>query len=77
MKASEIIGEQISIGRKLKRMTQADLGKALGLGQKMISAYERGVSIPPADKFCQMIQILDLNCERLIYQITKECIRET
>ena len=76
MKPSETIGEHIRIGRAVKRMTQAELGKRLGMTQKIISAYECGVSIPPADVFCQIIRILDLNCERLICQVADTCIEE-
>ena len=77
MKPSEVIADQMRIGRAVKRMTQADLAKAVGLGQKMISAYECGRSIPPAHVFCQIITVLDLECERLICQVADTCIAET
>ena len=69
----EAIGNQIRIGRATKQMTQSELAKRLGVKQGVVSSYERGVSIPPADKFCQIIQILGLNCEKLVCQVAESC----
>ena len=68
------IGQQIKAGRIRKGWTQQKLGENSGLSQKMISAYERGVSVPPASDFCLMISVLDIPCQRLVSQISEMCI---
>ena len=70
--AAKIIGDHIRVGRAIKDMTQFDLARVVGIGDHMVSIYERGISTPPADIFCQIIQILDLNSERLICQVANE-----
>ena len=72
----EVIGNYIRVGRATKRMTQAELARRLGLNQPVVSAYERGVSIPPGDVLCRIITTLDLDCQRLICQVSETCMNE-
>lgn len=43
------IGQKIKSARKIKRITQEDLAKAIGVSDKSISAYESNRANPPLD----------------------------
>ncbi len=44
------IARRIRDARRAARLSQAELGLAVGLSDKAISAYEKGRSTPPVDK---------------------------
>ena len=44
------IGKYIAEKRKLKNLTQIQLGEMLDVGNKAVSKWERGVSLPDVSK---------------------------
>jgi transcriptional regulator with XRE-family HTH domain len=42
-------GERLRIARQAARLSQADLGKAIGVSDRAISSYEKGRTVPPID----------------------------
>ena len=46
----EDLAERIKVAREDARMSQRELGTAIGVSDKSISAYEQGRSIPPFEK---------------------------
>ena len=58
------VGEKIKKLRNFRKMTQADLGAALGWGDKganRIAQYETGYRVPKKEVLCEMAKILDVN----------------
>ncbi len=55
------VGEIIQSNLELKNMTQAELGKRLGLSQKAISKYVTGKSLPSIETLGNICSILDVN----------------
>ena len=58
------IGEKIKRVRKFRKMTQAELGTAVGLGenaQNRIAHYERGTRVPQKELLDRMAEVLDVN----------------
>jgi len=55
------VGEIIQSNLELKNMTQAELGKRLGLSQKAISKYVTGKSLPSIETLSNICSILDVN----------------
>ena len=47
---SKVIPDKIRIARKAVKLTQMELGKAIGMSDKAISGYESARVIPPIDK---------------------------
>lgn len=46
-------------------LSQRQLGVALGHGRNVVSAWERGLSLPPVPKLMQMAKVLDTLAEAL------------
>ena len=68
------IGEKIKRVRKFRKMTQAELGTAVGLGenaQNRIAHYERGTRVPQKELLDRMAQVLDVN-RYMLYDLTGE-----
>lgn len=66
------IGEKIKRVRKFRKMTQAELGMAVGLGeniQNRIAHYERGTRIPQKEPLDRMAEVLDVN-RYMLYDLT-------
>lgn len=55
------VGEIIQSNLELKNMTQAELGKRLGLSQKAISKYVTGKSLPSIETLGNICSVLDVN----------------
>jgi transcriptional regulator with XRE-family HTH domain len=49
-------------------MTQADLGKKLGVHQKQVSAYERGVNVPSTDILIKLAEVFDVTLDYLAFE---------
>jgi transcriptional regulator with XRE-family HTH domain len=49
-------------------MTQADLGKALGVHQKQVSAYERGVHIPSTEVLIKIAEVFNVTLDYLAFE---------
>lgn len=62
----EKIGKFIATLRKEKSMTQVDLANSLGVSNKSISKWERGVCMPDLSLFFPLCEILDINVNELL-----------
>src|SRR3954453_4902404 len=58
--ANEHIGERIRLRRTLLGLSQAELGKALGLSFQQMQKYERGASSIGAGQLCGIARALDV-----------------
>lgn len=68
------IGEKIRRIRRFRKMTQVQLGEAVGLGenaQNRIAHYERGTRVPQKKLLDDMAKVLDVNPHTL-YEATGE-----
>lgn len=66
------IGALIRAKRKEKKMTLAQLGKLLGVGQMAISHYEKGdTKVIPFEKRLKLADILDIDILSILYQSEK------
>ena len=54
------IGKYIADKRKGKGLTQAQLAEKIGVGDKAVSKWERGLSLPDASKYQQVCDILGI-----------------
>ena len=52
-----MIGERIKALRKQAGLTQAELGKKIGISQTAVIAYEKNVSTPPPDRLLTMSKL--------------------
>lgn len=55
------IGKYIAEKRKLKNLTQIQLGEMLNVGNKAVSKWERGVSLPDVSKYQELCDILGIS----------------
>jgi transcriptional regulator with XRE-family HTH domain len=58
MKVVPMIARRLKEARKLRSVTQPELGKALGLSFQAISAYERGANEPSLGQISSMASFL-------------------
>jgi transcriptional regulator with XRE-family HTH domain len=58
--ANQHIGERIRLRRTLLGLSQAELGKALGLSFQQMQKYERGASAIGAGQLCEGARALDV-----------------
>lgn len=66
------IGELIRQQRKYNKMTQLELGEALGVGMQAVSDYEKGkVKSIPFEKRVKLAGILDIPIAELLYSDEK------
>lgn len=71
-KIQKRIGELIQQQRKLKKMTQTELGELLGIGKKAVSTYEHGIiKTIPLDKRKKISEILDIPLSNLLYPVER------
>jgi transcriptional regulator with XRE-family HTH domain len=54
------VGNKVKLLREIRRVTQADLGKALGVSFQQIQKYERGANRISASKLHQLAQVLQV-----------------
>jgi transcriptional regulator with XRE-family HTH domain len=67
------IDQNIKHLRKLKDLTQADLGSMLGIVGNQIARYERGDSEPPVSKLIQLADIFEVSLQDLaLTELSKE-----
>jgi transcriptional regulator with XRE-family HTH domain len=59
------IGKNIRELRKKKGFSQADLGRTLGVSQKVISSYERSYRLPPSSLMPQVAESLGTSTDAL------------
>jgi len=60
------IGKFISTKRKEKKLTQEELAEKLLITDRAVSKWERGLSLPDADKMLDLCNILDINVNELL-----------
>ena len=60
------IGKFIAERRKKKIMTQEQLAEKLFITDRAVSKWERGLSLPDADKMLELCNILDINVNELL-----------
>ncbi|PJK15661.1 transcriptional regulator [Chryseomicrobium excrementi] len=58
-------GRRIRAYRKLKRVSQIDLAKALEVAPATLGKMERGVKAPTEDQWMKISQILDIDMDEL------------
>ncbi|MFZ7803617.1 XRE family transcriptional regulator [Bacillus thuringiensis] len=62
---SKYVGQQIKNFRKLKKMTQKELGLQIGKKHNTISSYENGTNEPEQDVLFAIVQALDISINDL------------
>ena len=60
------IGKFIADSRKKKGITQEELAEKLYITDRAVSKWERGLSLPDADKMLELCNILDINVNELL-----------
>ena len=60
------IGKFIANCRKEKKITQEQLAEKLYITDRAVSKWERGLSLPDADKMLELCNILDINVNDLL-----------
>ena len=60
------IGKFIADCRKEKKITQEELAEKLYITDRAVSKWERGLSLPDADKMIDLCNILDINVNELL-----------
>lgn len=60
------IGKFIADCRKKKKITQQELADKLYITDRAVSKWERGLSLPDADKMLDLCNILDINVNELL-----------
>ena len=60
------IGKFIADCRKNKNLTQEQLAEKLFITDRAVSKWERGLSLPDADKMLDLCNILDINVNELL-----------
>ena len=59
------IGKFISLCRKEKGLTQKGLGEKLGVSDKAVSKWERGIHLPDASLYYPLCEVLDISINEL------------
>lgn len=59
------IGKYIAEKRKAQKLTQAQLAKTLGVGDKSVSKWERGICLPDVSKYIELCNILGITLNEL------------
>ena len=59
-------GKYIADCRKKKNITQEQLAEKLNITDRAVSKWERGLSLPDADKMLDLCNILDINVNELL-----------
>lgn len=62
----EKIGEFIAAQRKEKKMTQKQLGEALGVSDKAVSKWECGKGLPDISTMVSLCELLEINVNELL-----------
>ena len=62
------ISDRIRQLRQERRWTQAELGDKVGVHQKQVSAYERGVNVPSTDILIKLAEAFDVTLDYLAFE---------
>ena len=58
-------GKYIAEKRKLQNMTQAQVADRLGVSDKAVSKWERGISLPDVSKYQELCEVLEVSLNEL------------
>lgn len=64
--ALEILGRQISRFRRMRGMTQAELGRRVGVSRERVGNWERGVNAPPPEALVALKRVLGVPVDELL-----------
>ena len=62
---SELLGRRLRALRRLKRLTQQDLAREVGISVFLLSTIERGMKYPQLDLIKRFARVLDVPLEEL------------
>ena len=62
------ISDRIRQLRQERRWSQLELGEKLGVHQKQVSAYERGVNLPSTEVLIKMAEVFDVTLDYLAFE---------
>lgn len=65
-KLADDLSRRLSVARKLKKMSQADVSERVGITQAAYSTYETGKVLPSLITLCALSEILDANIAWLL-----------
>lgn len=71
---SKYVGQQIRFHRKLKKMTQKELGLRIGKKHNTISSYENGTNEPEQDALFAIANALDVSINDLFPSTTESYV---
>ena len=60
------VGKLIANERKRKKLTQFELSEILGVGEKTVSKWERGVNAPDISMLLKLCEVLELDIKELL-----------
>lgn len=63
------IGAKIKELRSEKGLSQAQLGKAVGVSQKAIDYWERSVNEPKASYIISLVKVFDLSYDEFFFDV--------
>jgi transcriptional regulator with XRE-family HTH domain len=61
------IASRVKQLRQEKQWTQAELAEKMGIKQKQISAYERGINSPSTDVLIKLAEVFDVTLDYLAF----------
>jgi transcriptional regulator with XRE-family HTH domain len=59
-------GERLAQIRKTRGLTQSELGKRIGVSQRIIHHYEKKAEYPPAPRIIELARALDVSIDELL-----------
>ena len=62
----EKIGKLIARQRKMKGLTQSELGDKVGVGYRSVSKWERGINLPDISIINKLSEILGISSDELL-----------
>lgn len=64
--ALEVLGRQIGRFRKMQGMTQAELGRRVGVSRERVGNWERGANAPPPEALVALKRALGVTADELL-----------
>lgn len=64
------IGSKIKELRQEKQLSQMQLAKMIGVSQKAIDYWERGINEPRASFICALVKVFDISYDEFFSEIT-------
>ena len=65
-KSKTSFGQRLAQIRKAKGLTQVELGKIIGVSQRIVHHYENKADFPPAQKIIELAQALNMSIDELL-----------